>query len=94
LANVRAEAAGADPRAEIERLVTDAPEKLEQLLTIIVCAYYMSPKVRKRLQSPGQKAAPVFPDEADWYLRDGLLEPVISRGSIYRPTDYRPSERT
>jgi hypothetical protein len=43
----------------------------------------MNPKVRKRLRYPGQKASPPYPDEADYYLRDGLLDPVIERGPIY-----------
>jgi hypothetical protein len=47
----------------------------------------MSPKVRKRIGYPGQKPRPFFADEADYYLRDGLLAPVLERGPIYKQTD-------
>ncbi|CAB4932052.1 unannotated protein [freshwater metagenome] len=29
---------------------------------------------------------PALPDEADAYLEDGILDVVIARGPIYRPT--------
>jgi hypothetical protein len=90
LAALLAEAEGRDPRAEIGRLIKSAPDRLEALFTIITQAYYMSPRVRKRLRYPGQKPSPFYPDEADWDLRNGLLDPVIDRGPIYRPTDYHP----
>jgi len=32
------------------------------------------------------KPKPALPDEADYYFRDGILEPVKARGPIYRPT--------
>ena len=43
-------------------------------------------EVRKAVGYPGQKANPPYPDEAEYDLRDGLLEPVIARGPLYRPT--------
>ena len=54
-------------------------------------AYLINPRVRKLLGFPGPAPAknPAFPDEAESYLEDGILEVVIQRGPIYRPT---PSE--
>lgn len=43
-------------------------------------------RVWRRLGYPGRKPTPVLDDEADFYLDGGLLEPVIARGPIYRPT--------
>ena len=44
----------------------------------------MNLKVRKRIRYPGQGKRPPFPDEAEYDLRDGLLDPVIERGPIYK----------
>ena len=54
------------------------------LLDVVTAAYYLSPKVRRRLGYPGQRANEVFADQAEHDLRDGLLEPVVARGPIWR----------
>jgi hypothetical protein len=46
--------------------------------------YFLNPKVREAIGYAGQIARPI--DPAPDYLDDGLLESVIRRGSIYRPT--------
>jgi hypothetical protein len=84
---------GHDPSEVVRDWIDRDPVALEQLLVIVTCAYYMSPKVRSRLGYPGQKPQLPYPDEADWYLRDDLLAPVIARGPVYRPTDYTPEDR-
>ena len=43
-----------------------------------------SPKVRRLIGYPGQRAVEVFPDQAEHDLRDGILDPVIARGPIWR----------
>ena len=47
----------------------------------------MNLKVRKRIRYPGQGKRPPFSDEAEYDLRDGLLDPVYARG---RSTRRRP----
>lgn len=51
-------------------------------------AYLINPRVRKLLGFPGPipAKAPAFPDEAESYLEDGILDVVLNRGPIYRPT--------
>ncbi len=51
-------------------------------------AYLINPRVRKLLGLPGPAPMknPAFPDEAESYLEDGILDPVIQRGPLYRPT--------
>lgn len=51
-------------------------------------AYLINPQIRQLLGFPGPIPAknPAFPDEAQSYLEDGLLDPVINRGPIYRRT--------
>lgn len=48
--------------------------------------YYMSEEVRRLIGYPGQESRPFDPHGTTDYLDDGLLQPVIDRGSIYRPT--------
>jgi hypothetical protein len=47
-------------------------------------AYFLNPRVREKLGYGGQTARSIDP-HAD-YLDDGLLQSVIDRGPIYRPT--------
>lgn len=81
-------AAGREPAVELVRLREQEPASFDTLALLVTGAYYMVPRVRKLVGYPGQKRRPAYPDEADYDLRDGLLDPVIARGSIYRtPAD-------
>ena len=42
--------------------------------------------VRAAIGYPGLEARPIDPDAAPDYLEDGLLDSVIARGPVYRPT--------
>ena len=79
-------AAGKDPAAEVRRLQEDGASGFGALALAATGGYYMNPKIRRLIGYPGQKRNPPYPDEADFYLRDGFLDPVRERGSIYRPT--------
>jgi hypothetical protein len=81
LLRVVTEAADRDPAAEVRRLNEHEPELFRVLALAVSGAYYMNLKVRKRIGYPGQKSNPPFPDEADYYLEGGLLDPVLARGS-------------
>ncbi len=54
----------------------------------VAAAYLIVPQVRALLGYPEGVPArqPAYPDEAESYLEDGILEAVIARGPIYRPT--------
>lgn len=86
LAELLAAAQGRDPRAEVQRLNDEQPAAFGVLALVATGAYYLNPRIRRLIGYPGQKRNPPYPDEADYYLRDGLLEPVLARGSIYRAT--------
>lgn len=86
LARVLADATGRDPVAEVARLQTEDADGFAVLALAVTGAYYLNPRVRKLIGYPGQKKNPPYPDEADYYLRDGILDPVVSRGPIYRST--------
>ena len=88
LAALLAGAAGVDPAAEAERLHADDPAAFAVLALLVTGAYYLSPTVRRRIGYPGQKSDPAPDDEADYWLRDGILEPVAARGPRWRrPAD-------
>ena len=72
-----------DPEAEARRLHAEEPERFEALAAIVSGAYYMNLKIRKRIGYPGQGKRLPFPDEAEYDLRDGLLDPVRERGPIH-----------
>jgi hypothetical protein len=74
-------ARGRDPSAEVERLRSERAELFEALTTAVAGAYFMSGEVRELLGYPGQQAVPLEQD-----LDMELLQPVIDRGTIYRPT--------
>jgi hypothetical protein len=77
--------AGREPGDEVRRLHAEEPDAFRALATIVSGSYYMNLKVRKRIRFPGQGKRPPFPDEADYDLRDGLLDPVIDRGPAHKP---------
>ncbi len=77
-------AAGQDPKKEVRRLNSESQQDLAAVGLIVTGAYYLSPRVRQAIGYPGQEKSPPYPDEADYYLRDGLLNPVVDRGEIYR----------
>jgi len=85
LARVLVEARGREPVAEIARLQQGDPSGFATLALCVTGAYYMNPRIRKLIGYPGQIKNVPYPDEADYYLRDGLLDPVLERGPIYRP---------
>lgn len=74
---------GSDPRERLDRLSAE-PEQLAALQLTIVAGYYTDDDVRRQIGYPGQVAKPVdaraYPD----YVAEGLLDPVIKRGAIWR----------
>ena len=64
-----------------------APQELEDVRHVVAAAYLINPEVRQLLGYPAGVRArqPAYPDEADSYLDDGILDAVIARGPIYRP---------
>jgi hypothetical protein len=86
LAKVLTDARGKDAVAEVRRLQQEDLAGFASLALAATGGYYMNPKIRKLIGYPGQKPNPPYPDEADYDLRDGILDPVIKRGPIYRPT--------
>lgn len=77
------------PPSDVLARVREAdPARFSGFAFAIAGAYLINPRVREVLGFPGPVPVknPAFPDEAEAYLEDGILEPVIARGPIYRPT--------
>jgi hypothetical protein len=84
LAAVLARAAGREPAEVVAGLARTDPAGYGILTEVVTAAYFMNPEVRRAVGYTGQGATPLDP-RVD-YMEDGLLESVIRRGPIYRPT--------
>lgn len=56
------------------------------LTAVVPAAYFLNPAMRAAIGYPGLEARPIDPDAAPDYLEDGLLDSVVARGPVYRPT--------
>ena len=84
LADVLARAQGREPAEVVASLARTDPAAYGVLTEVVTAAYFMNPDVRKAVGYTGQGPSPLDP-RVD-YMEDGLLESVIKRGPIYRPT--------
>ena len=84
LADVLARAAGRDPAEVVATLARSDRAAFGILTEVVTAAYFMNPAVRRAVGYAGQGPSPLDP-RVD-YMEDGLLESVIKRGPIYRPT--------
>jgi hypothetical protein len=78
------------PAAAVDWLRSAEPIRFGLLGEIVAGAYFMNPHVRTQIGYHGQSPQPI-PAQAD-YLADGLLESVLRRGPIYRPTPTFPDQ--
>jgi hypothetical protein len=88
LAVVRA--AGHEPAAEhLARLRATAGWTV--LTTAVAAAYYTTPAVRRLLGYAGQEGVLITADDFYGWAATGLLDPVLERGPVHRPTPTRGS---
>lgn len=81
LGEVLLDASGREAASYVRALWHDHDGRFKVLATVVSAAYYMNPKVRRLIGYPGQSQNPIYSDEAEYDLRDGLLEPVLRRYS-------------
>ena len=84
LADVLSRAKEREPAEFIASLARTDPAAYGVLTEVVTAAYFMNPDVRKAIGYTGQGPSPLDP-RVD-YMENGLLESVIKRGPIYRPT--------
>jgi hypothetical protein len=73
-----------DHEGTLEHLVRDDAEAHDALLLVIVGGYYIDPDVRRRLGYDGQVPTEVRPEIIPNYVEEGLIEPLLARGPVYR----------
>ena len=73
-----------DHAGSLERLARDDPEAHDALLLVIVGGYYIDHRVRQLLGYDGQVPAEVRPEIIPNYVEEGLIEPLLERGPVYR----------
>lgn len=79
-------AAGHPAEEATRRLNAEDPDALAAIGLAASAAYYMQPQVRELIGYPGQESRPGNPDEIPEYVGNGMLQQVIDRGPIFRPT--------
>ena len=78
-------AADGCPAAEfVAGLKANDPAGFGLLAELVPAAYFLNQEVRAKLNYHGQGPRPI--DPRPHYLDDGLLQSVLDRGPIYRPT--------
>ena len=74
----------ADPVGSLTRIHAADSVAHDALLMTIVGGYYTHPDIRKRLDYDGQQPVEVRPEIIPNYVEEGLIDPVLERGAIYR----------
>jgi len=72
------------PNDVVTELRANDPDAFGVLAEIVPGGYFMNPDVQQAIGYAGQEPRPMDPRPD--YMEDGLLESVIRRGPIYRPT--------
>lgn len=68
----------------LRALSVEDPAAFEPLSSVLAGAYLMIPEIQAYVGYPGQGRNPAPPTQIADELEDGLLDPVIERGPIYR----------
>jgi hypothetical protein len=81
-----------EPALVLEQLELQEPGSFSAFAFLVSGAYFMHPRVRQALGYPGLavEANPPLEGEAEFYLEDGLLDPVVARGPVYRAVPGDP----
>lgn len=79
--------AGAPPAEAANALNRNDPAAMGAVGLVASAAYYMAPRVRDLIGYPGQESRPESdPDAPLPYVTNGMLQVVIDRGPIFKPT--------
>ena len=82
-----AKAAGRDATEAANDLNKTDAAALNAIGLAASAGYYMTPRVRELIGYPGQESRPeADPDAKPEYIKNGMLQQVIDRGPIFKPT--------
>jgi hypothetical protein len=87
LARAVADAHPTDHETSLARLRERDPQAHDALLLVVAGGYYIDADVRRRLGYDGQQPLEVRPEIIPNYVEEGLIEPLLARGPVYRPVD-------
>lgn len=73
-----------DPAGAITEIHATQPGLFDAFSVLTSGAYLMCPEVKAMIDYPGQEPRPVIGDDVPEYI--DMLEKVVERGPIYRPT--------
>jgi NDP-sugar pyrophosphorylase family protein len=88
LARAVADVDPADHETSLARLRESDAQAHDALLLVVAGGYYIDPDVRRRIGYDGQQPVEVRPEIIPNYVEEGLIEPLLARGPIYRPVDH------
>jgi hypothetical protein len=78
---------GLNGHAAADLLNREDPTAFAAVSLVASAAYYMSDRVRSLIGYPGQENRPdPDPDAVPEYVRNGMLQQVLNRGPIFKPT--------
>jgi hypothetical protein len=87
LARAVADADPADHETSLARLRERDRQAHDALLLVVAGGYYIDADVRRRLGYDGQQPLEVRPEIIPNYVEEGLIEPLLARGPVYRPVE-------
>jgi len=87
LARAVADFDAGDHEAALARLEASDREAHGALLLVVAGGYYIDAGVRRRIGYDGQQPVEVRPEIIPNYVEEGLIEPLLARGPVYRPVD-------
>lgn len=90
LKQVLEKAKGRPPADAVADIQKNDPVAFGVIAELVPGAYFLNREVRAQLGYSGQSPRPIDPHPD--YLEDGLLQSVIDRGAIYRPTPDRSAD--
>lgn len=79
-----------DPRDAVTRLRAERSDLFATLTTVVAGGYLMTGEVASALRYPWQEAKVVDPRDIVTTIADGLLDPVVDRGDLWRRTPDGP----
>ncbi|HEY6762405.1 MAG TPA: hypothetical protein VI318_23090 [Baekduia sp.] len=87
LARAVADVDPADHETSLARLRDADREAHDALLLVVAGGYYIDADVRRRIGYDGQQPVEVRPEIIPNYVEEGLIEPLLARGPVYRAVD-------
>ena len=70
--------------SDLDELLDEDPEAYTSLTTVVAASYYRVKEVKVRIGYPGQVPKTYDPYAYVEWVQEGLLDPVVERGPVWR----------